>query len=261
MADHWNLNASTQQYRSARGVRGFIGFIAVALWFLCTVLGTGAANAASPETLKQGSTIYARDIIPDIEAALMAKGMAAHAKIHLALPEQSVPLGAAIANTSYNPLTGRFVIRLAGDSAPIVGETRVTRTVPVLTRDLARGEIIRQSDFTVVESSTVNDAIHVINPDELTGMEARRALTAGSPLRRIDIAAPVLIRKGALVTVSYAIDGLKLTHQAIALDKGAKGDVISIRNTQSERVLKGVIAGENFVSILAPSTINQGTAG
>mgnify|MGYP000197523015 CR=1 FL=1 len=225
---------------------GFLGYLMIGLWFLLTIIAS--AKASEPVTLK------ASDILPDIEAALSERGMPEGAEITLVNPDQAfVTTGAVeIGHMSYNARSGRFVVRLANTPAAFAGVARVIETYAVLTRPVARGEIIAEADIAYRESAGMRAGQYIRDAAALIGKEARRPLGPDTPLRSSDVAAPVLIKKGALVTVTYAAEGLRLTHQAVAMNAGAAGDVISIQNIQSERTLKGVVAGENLVRVAAP---------
>lgn len=238
---------------------GFLGYLMIALWFLLTVLASTAARA---ETEPAPLILTASDILPDIEAALAAHGAPAGAEIVLNDPDQTFAVSGPveIGHVSYSPASGRFVIRLANAPIAVAGMAQISERVPVLTRALERGDIIDEDDIAYVETARGGANI-VRNADALVGKEARRSLNAQTPLRPSDIAAPVLVKKGALVTLSYAVEGLRLTHQGVALNSGVEGEVISVRNIQSERVLKGVVAAENFVAIAAPRAALQSVEG
>jgi len=75
-------------------------------------------------------------------------------------------------------------------------------------------------------------------------------------LRASDIAAPVLVKKGALISLTYVLGGLRLSHQAVALASGGAGDVISVRNVESDRILKAIIQDRNLARV-ATSRIQQ----
>jgi len=240
---------------------GFLGYLAIALWFLLTIMAPGKADAGEParQTPAAQIIITPGDILPEIEAALAERGLAANAEITFADPNQrfAIQRGAApIDNVSYSPRSGRFVIRLAppAGAAPvsITGFARAEVSFPVLTRPIARGEIITEDDIAYIETAVSHPGAFVHDANALIGMEARRPLRAQAPLRASDIAAPVLINKGAVITLTYAIEGMRLSHQGVALSGGGKGEIISVRNIQSDRVLKAVIEDVNLVRIAAP---------
>ena len=230
---------------------GFVGYLVVIMWFLLTVMAANTASAQETAAPSARMVLTAADILPQIEEALSEKGMAPGAEIVLNRPDQAFATqgDVAIAFVSFNQRSGRFVIRLKDQAAAITGAARVTEIFPTLSRNLDRGDIIRENDIAYVEAADARAHLFVRNAEDLVGKEARRPLPAQTPLRSSDVLAPVLVKKGALVTLTYNVEGMRLSHQGIALGAGAAGDVISVRNVQSDRLLKAVIDGENHVRV------------
>jgi flagella basal body P-ring formation protein FlgA len=226
--------------------RGFIAHVAFALWFLVTALAARSAHAQEVQALA------AADLLPAIEAALMTKGVAADSEITLADPSAAIAVVAGaepqIDHVSVNQATGRFVVRING--TPVAGFARVAAHYPVLVAPLSRGDIITPENIEWLESADARPGA-VLNAEELIGKEARRALTAGAPLRASDVAQPVLVKRGSVVTMSYVAAGLTLSEAGVAQATGGKGDVIDVKNVKSERIIRGVIEGKDRVRILS----------
>ncbi|MEO1251455.1 MAG: flagellar basal body P-ring formation chaperone FlgA [Pseudomonadota bacterium] len=246
------MNFERDSFRPSNrsGLRGFIAFIALSLWFLLAILSARPAAAA------EASTTTATDLIAEIETALIERGAEPDIEIDLADPDQPVPSDARIAHAVYNPASGRFVIRLDRDMRAIAGIATREWTAPVLKSDLAAGEIVTEADIAYASMRGPLNRGVARDADDMIGKTARRLLVAGAPVRVTDLYAPVLVNKGAIVTLTYEVDGLRMTHQGVAMAKGADGDVISIKSIKSDRILKGVVRGPNSVMI-APVRLAQ----
>src|SRR6202035_3990468 len=85
--------------------------------------------------------------------------------------------------------------------------------------------------------------------DRAVGMQARRQLRAGQPLKSADLAKPDLVQRDQSVTLTYEAAGLYLTIRGKALDSGTEGDVVSVLNLQSKRTVSGTVIGRGQVSI------------
>ncbi|MEQ1931753.1 MAG: flagellar basal body P-ring formation chaperone FlgA [Parvularculaceae bacterium] len=194
----------------------------------------------------------AADLLPAIEAALAEKGAPADVQVILTSPEQPVPDNATFDSVSFNQVNGRFAIRLsaAGAQPSIVsGSARAPVETPVLIEAVPRGEEIREENIGFASTANVLAADTVFEVESLVGAVARRNLGAGAPLRRADVAQPVLVKKNSLVTVAYEAPGLSLTQSGVAQSNGAKGDVIDIETVQTGRVIRAVVSGTNFAVI------------
>ncbi len=244
MDPHSTLNKPA----SERNLRGFVAYVALLLWFLVAILAARPASAADTE-----ARLTAANLLPEIEAALIEKGMSEESQITLAEPHQPID-SVDIAHASFNPLSGRFIIRMENSAETILGVAHAVARIPVLNRNVARGELINESDIVFTEAPVNRARTIVKTADDLIGKTARRPLAAGSAIRHSDVTAPRLIEKGAVVTLSYQVAGMRMTHQGVALNNGAKGDIISVKNIESERTLKGVVADRNLVSI-APRNV------
>ena len=233
---------------------GFLGYLLVIMWFLLTIMTVNAAHAQTAAEPAPQITLTVADILPQIEQALSAKGMSSDAEITLHDPQQIIIASGdiSIAYVSYNERSGRFVIRLKDQQMSVSGVARSIETFPTLTRAIARGDIIQEADVIFVEAANAHAELFIRDAEDLIGKEARRPLRAQYPLRASDVATPVLIKKGALVTLLYDIEGLRLSHQGIALSDGGAGDVINLRNVQSDRVLKAIVDGKNIARVAAP---------
>jgi flagella basal body P-ring formation protein FlgA len=60
---------------------------------------------------------------------------------------------------------------------------------------------------------------------------------------------PELVRQHELVTVTYDAPGVSLSMRGKALESGAEGDIVSVSNVQTKRVMQGTVTGPNHVSI------------
>lgn len=76
-----------------------------------------------------------------------------------------------------------------------------------------------------------------------------RAVTAGRLLTWRDIARRPLVKKGDLVEVS-AVDGmLAVTMKALAMENGAQGDTVTVRNPESRKDFAAMVIDENRVQV------------
>jgi len=171
------------------------------------------------------------------------------------LPADTGP-GFEIRDLRYAARTGRVSAVL---TAP-AGDPTVTRrisgrllqlvAVPVPMRRVRRGEIIRARDLELrkLARSELPRGV-VTDRDALVGLAARHALRSGLPVRARDVKPPTLVKRGAIVTMEIRTAFMRLTARGKALDNGARGDTVRVRNTHSKRVVEGVVTGPGRVAI------------
>lgn len=161
---------------------------------------------------------------------------------------------------SFNPRSGAFTAivrapasdmlsplrRIAGRAYPVID-------VPVLTRDVMPGDIVRRTDIDWIRLPSTRVSQNIVTSlPQLVGMSPRNPARAGEPLRISDMRPPVVVEKGAQVDMTFISGSLTLTARGRALDSGAVGDVVNVLNSRSNRTVQGIIEGPNMIRIDAP---------
>jgi flagellar basal body P-ring formation protein FlgA len=131
----------------------------------------------------------------------------------------------------------RIIVRGAAPGA-------VGRAVEVLTyaHSLVTGQIIQPSDllWTKAVGAPVDAPPGV---DAVIGLAARRPVREGDAVEVHDLTAPLVIKAGETVMVTYADDGVTLTMQAKAMANAAAGDLVNVQNPASKKVIEAVATG------------------
>ena len=158
---------------------------------------------------------------------------------------------------THNPDTGHFLakIRTPADNGEtllttVSGQTVEVQTIPILARPVPRGEIITAADLKSERMPLNRMGANVATQIEnVIGKEAKRALRPGQPLRITDLKVPTLIKKGAMVTMTFETEGIKLANIGRALETGGAGDIINVINPRSHKTVMARITGSNRVTV------------
>lgn len=170
---------------------------------------------------------------------------------------------AVVTDLSYDARSRRVMARVSvpGSMAlrlkpvRIAGQLVETVEVVVPKRAVARGETLGKADVLVERRPRDGQATDLIgDPRVAIDKVATRALMAGAPLRAGDLRREEIIAKGDLVTLVYESRGLTITMRGRAGEAGAMGDVISVTNPQSKRVLHGTVSGPGRISVQASTS-------
>jgi flagella basal body P-ring formation protein FlgA len=76
-----------------------------------------------------------------------------------------------------------------------------------------------------------------------------RSVNAGRMLTWRDVARRPLVRKGSVVEVSAAEGQLQITMKALAMENGAQGDTVTVRNPDSRKDFAAMVIDENRVQV------------
>ncbi|MDE3016448.1 MAG: flagellar basal body P-ring formation protein FlgA [Pseudomonadota bacterium] len=170
------------------------------------------------------------------------------------------PVAVSVRGLQFNKKTKQWSASLLfvadGDvvsAMPICGRYDEMIEVPVLKREVVHGDVIANQDVELrdfpvgqTRTDTVTDISDVI------GKSPVRGVSPGRPIRESEIANPAVIRKNAVVQMRYTSPGMEITATGQALKEGAKGDVITVKNTSSRRVVRAVVADAGTVDVLTP---------
>ncbi len=144
--------------------------------------------------------------------------------------------------------------RLSGDGAVVLETTVVVRAQ--LWRDawsarqpVAGGAAFDASVLEVRRIDALRDREALPASVGDRGYIFARAVAAGRLLTWRDVARRPLVRKGDFVEVS-AVDGqLAVTMKALAMQSGAQGETVTIRNPESRKDFSALVVDENRVQV------------
>ena len=112
---------------------------------------------------------------------------------------------------------------------------------------LKRGTIISPDMFVLTEmpASGMENQI-IADPQLVVNMELVRDLAPNVPLRTFDLKKAIMVKRGQEVQVTAgAGQGFLITMRAEALQEGALGEQIRLKNSESGRSLTAVVTGQN----------------
>ena len=135
----------------------------------------------------------------------------------------------------------------------MTGTAIETIEVAVLTRDIDRSEMLKSSDVAQERRPKADVTGEPALRERAVGMQLRRAMRAGTPIRVADIVKPEFVSRDQSVTVIYEVPGIYLTTRGKALEGGAEGDTVSVLNLQTKRTLTGVVTGRGQVTVQGAS--------
>lgn len=222
------------------------------------------ASAAEQVIIRRAATIINNETITDIiKSGLRDKGVEGRFNIsftsgvpQMVLP-QNEPAQAEIMTLDFNPQYDRFDAVIVAPSLEnplsritVSGVTERIVSVPVLKNNMQNGDIINAYDLDWVDVAA-KDIQHdiILNEEDMIGMTPRRMATAGKPIRAKELQAPQLVSRGDNVTIILQNNKMTLTTHGKALQNGAKGDMIRVVNTGSNRSIEAFVTGDQVVSV------------
>ena len=121
---------------------------------------------------------------------------------------------------------------------------------------IARGDTIAESDLTyaTVDGNALMAGV-ATSMDEVKGMQARRVLAAGQPMRGDDVRRPVVVSKGQTVTMTFSAPGVEVTAVGRAMSEGGVGDTVTVQNPASFRMVSATITAPGTVRVAGGAAV------
>jgi flagellar basal body P-ring formation protein FlgA len=225
-----------------------------------------AAVEQRPTLLPTGSEGYQftyLDAEKIIRQALLTKGAADDLDVFInskqgdALRQHTEPLTAEVEDITFDTKAKSWEATLyinAGDRplapAKLNGRYDELVELPVLKDRMRGGEIIAADDIVMrrVPAAQLRSNA-VLSVEDLVGKSPRRSIADSRVIRQDELILPPVIRKGEMVTMAYMTPNMQIKTVGEALDEGAEGDVIRIRNSSSLNAVKAKITGPGTAEV------------
>ena len=215
---------------------------------------------------RHGRHIAAVDVEAGLKQAIMAKGEIDQPEFTLtnngAVPDLYVEDGVVgnpmVSDLKIDRETLRFTayVTVPGSAsltkAPVKLEGQIADIVdvPITTRVLGKNDVFSAGDIRVEKRGRKSMAgIVPVRPTLLQGQAARANIITGSIVTEDLVMKPILVEKAMAVSVTYVVGGLHLTLRGKANESGALGDMISVLNPQSKKVIFATVTGPGTVAI------------
>ena len=236
---------------------GLLRAIAVGLGLTATAAAGAVAQAwHTPEQIAAVAESYLQDRIGTSAGRTTAQAQPLDPRHKLPLCSQ--PLEAFMrrgARISARTIVG---VRCAGNKPwklYIPVDVVVTDTVLVAKRTLPKGHVLTADDL-VSEQRDVSrlQSGYVADSKLLAGQRLKTQILAGRILTPAMLQADIAIRRGQTVTLTIASGGINIQMTGKALMDGAVSQRIRVENTNSGRVVEGIVRSREHVEVLVAQT-------
>ncbi len=127
---------------------------------------------------------------------------------------------------------------------------KVFQDVVLPVRNLKRGHIVSQNDLYAGRKDLSRLSLGVLtDPDDVVGMELKRAVSASSFFRDSMLDYPILVERGKVVEIFFELAGLKVTTKGVAKEKGSRNELVKVENLSSKKVIFGRVIAPGIVKV------------
>jgi flagellar basal body P-ring formation protein FlgA len=214
-----------------------------------------------------GRPLKREDVMAAVRVALVARGAAPDAEVEIpGFNPPVVPVSGAsapvVTQLDYDQDMGRFTATMSVTaqgmepiSTRISGQVADMIDLPVASTRLQAGAIPGRDDVRMARVRV--NAVHAEVAHDLAtvvGMQMKRQVAAGAPIQMADLMRPTEVNRGEPVRLQLMAAGLSVTGQGVALEAGATGEQIRVRNISSQAVIEAEIVGPGVVRVIPGSS-------
>ncbi|MBZ2208641.1 flagellar basal body P-ring formation chaperone FlgA [Massilia soli] len=131
---------------------------------------------------------------------------------------------------------------------------RISANVAVTAGPVAAGQLLSDADI-VFERRDISSLSDTIGAQAALGQASKRSLRAGEVLRQSQLTAPILVKRGDPVVMLARIEAIEVSTAGEALDSGALGAVVRVRNVANGRVVRMRVTATGMVAPAAEAPV------
>jgi flagella basal body P-ring formation protein FlgA len=158
------------------------------------------------------------------------------------------------------PSRMRFIAVCGGTGGwryEFIVRAQVSARIAVMAPDWAAGKVLADEDVLLErhDVSGISDAVS--DPQEVVGLSGKRALRTGEVLRKTLLMAPTVVKRGDPVRIVARRDEVEVSMGGEALDAGARGDTVRVRNANGTVIRARVTGVATVEPVAMPVTANS----
>ena len=121
----------------------------------------------------------------------------------------------------------------------------------VAARDLPLEREIEAKDVRLQDVAIEDKGdIYLKDANTVIGKVPSRVIRSGTPIRENMLQSPIVIESGSAVTIISKKNGIMISAEGVAMQRGRIGKIIKVRNAVSRKVLRGKVIDAKTVEIV-----------
>ena len=124
--------------------------------------------------------------------------------------------------------------------------------IPVLAQKTAKNTALKDSDIIWIEVPQDQVKFDTItDKQKLIGQALRRDIAENIQIKERDLQKAQLIARNSTVNIQYSTATISLQTLGVALDNGGQGDVIRVRNSNSNKIIQAMVQDDQNVAAMS----------
>ncbi|WP_374029632.1 flagellar basal body P-ring formation chaperone FlgA [Bdellovibrio bacteriovorus] len=131
----------------------------------------------------------------------------------------------------------------------ISGNIRVSQLTPVATRLILQGERVQPEDIRMTMTDVTFAKDGALRIEDIQGQLAARSLPVGTTIWSSDLKREPAAKRGQIVKALLGDENFEISVNMVAEDNGFVGDVIKVKNLETQKVLSGIVTEKGVVKL------------
>jgi flagella basal body P-ring formation protein FlgA len=230
---------------------------------LCIVFSASAAPVDAGKILQQVEAAARSHVARQAESSGLSEP-----QFTLAVAPGTRPLSPCAQAVTVEAVETRQVARMrfaavcpgtAGWRYEFVVRAQLSARVAIMAIDVPAGRPLADEDVLLERHEVLSMSDVISDPQQVVGMSGKRALRSGETLRMALLSAPTLVKRGDAVRVVARRDQIEVSIAGEALDSGARGALVRVRNPNGTVLRTRVTGAATVEPVDVPMSANPQT--
>ncbi len=143
----------------------------------------------------------------------------------------------------------RFLLMVDDKNFGVSGEFRIFQKIPVAKRNINFMEKLTMSDFEVQEKDVTHSPGYASSLEELAGRTIIKPIPQGAPVELKFLKQEFQVEKGQLIQVQFRGPNFIVSATAVAEQNGIQGELIKLKNTETQKIISGIVLKKGVVEV------------
>lgn len=227
--------------------------------FLIVIMMIFAANNAQASNLQIVQDLLHEELLSQGAGVIDAEKLEITIQKGLSELEEASFENAQINSLEIDERRNRFTAFVSlNDLIPIEVDGKYVEmiSVPALKHKMTSKQVITEDDITYIDIDKRKLARgFLIDENDLIGKSPARTIFANRPISTRYVKEQDLVHERKAVTLYFNSGMIKMQDLGVAMENGAKGDFIRVKNSNSNVIVSGRVIAENTVEVAPQGTI------
>lgn len=143
----------------------------------------------------------------------------------------------------------RFMLNVNEKNYWVTGDYRWFQNVPVATKNIFPHEKLNNENIELQLKDTTFQTLYSSRIEDLIGRTVMQNIPVGSLIDSRHLKVEYLVEKGQFIQAQFQGENFVLSSQVQAEQSGVKGDLIKIKNLESQKILSAIVTGKGLVEV------------